>query len=172
MRRLVGCPTALALTVLLLLLTPACHRHRRPGQTDRTTIYTNDPSTADRLTGFWEIENRAWRWSSKEFTARVRVPSGADAQGAAVALHFEIPQAQMAALGPMTLSGDAGGVHLPPKTYSTPGAYVYRENLPPSVFDDGDVTVSFTVDKARRPPGGDRRLLGVIVESIGFEKKG
>ena len=157
---------------LALIASPACHRHRRPGQTDRTTIYTNDPNTADRLAGFYEIENRAWRWSGKEFAVRVRNPDKADSQGAAVVLRFTIPQSQISALGPITIRGDAGGEQLPPQTYSTAGAFEYRHNLPTSVFDDGDVTVTFTLDKTRRPSSDDRRNVGIVVESVGFEKKG
>lgn len=165
-----GCPTAL-LVMLALIALPACHRHRRPGQGDHTIIYTNDPTTASRLLGFHDIENRAWRWSGKQFAVRVHNPDYAESHGAMAVMHFTIPPSQINALGPITVRGDAAGIQLPPKTYSAPGAYVYRAELPPSVFEDGDVTVSFTLDKALPPSAQDQRTLGIVVESVGFERK-
>jgi|SRR5579884_3724283 len=170
MRRLTALPVAAAL-VIVLFVAAGCHRHRRPGQADRTTIYTNDPTTADRLSGFYEIENRAWRWSKKRFQVRVHTPDFASTDGAAVVLHFTIPQSEIDALKSVTISGDVAGLALPPQTYTTAGPHQYRRDVPASAFQSEDTMLTFTLDKVQPATGSDIRQLGIIVESTGFERK-
>src|SRR5581483_1249616 len=154
MRRLTA-PLFAAALLPALLFVAGCHRHRRPGQADRTTIYTNDPNTANRLSGFYEIENAAWRWSKKRFQVRVHNPDFVENEGAALVVHFDITQSEIEALRSITISGHVNGLALAPQTYTTAGAHEYRRDLPTTAFQEGDTVVTFNLDKVYQPTGAD-----------------
>src|SRR5579871_1344628 len=57
-----------------------------------STIRMNDAAAVPQLlSGFYAVENNAWRWTSGKFSVSLRVPPAAQ-NGATVALSFTIPE--------------------------------------------------------------------------------
>jgi hypothetical protein len=170
---------AAALPALLLLAAPACKHHEVPvaetiEEAPRlaSAVEMNDPVTAKQLAGgFYEVESSAWRWTAKKFTVNLRPPAHAAQNGAALELHFTIPQPSFAKLGALTLSASVGGASLPPETYSKSGDFVYRREIPASVLAGDSVRVDFELDKAIPPGGADKRELGVVAASVALVAK-
>ncbi len=162
-RRFVTFPILL----LALLCTAGCHRARKG---PASVLKMNDPTIEKQLvSGFYDVEANAWRWSAKQFIVTLLPPSGSDEKGAKLELHFVIPGTQLSKLGPMTLSVDIEGESLAPETFSTPGEHVYARDLPPGMLHTNLLPVIFMFDKAAPPSGGDQRELGAVVTSIALK---
>jgi hypothetical protein len=82
-----------------------------------------------------------------------------------------IPPVTIEKLQNVSLSGNAGGIALPPETYTTAGDYFYVRDIPASALTGDSVRVDFQLDKAIAPSGADIRELGIIVLNIGLESK-
>lgn len=137
-----------------------------------STIKTNDGHTAGQLnSGFYGIENGAWRWTGKQFAMTLGVPPGAAQKGGLLQLKLSVPQVSIDKLQSVTLSGAANGSPLTPETYSKSGQYTYEREIPASALAGDSVTVSFQLDKAMAPAGGDVRELGVIVSGASLLAK-
>ena len=68
-------------------------------------IKLDGPQQAKQLVnGFYAIESGAWRWTAKDFTATLRPPAGAAAQGATLVFALSVPQATVDKLKSVTLS--------------------------------------------------------------------
>ncbi len=77
-----------------------------------------------RLTGGWhEIENQAWRWTSRECSAVVENTVGADR----FELRFHVPTARL-----LTIQAEVNGQSLPEREYSIAGDHVYSEAITPA----------------------------------------
>jgi hypothetical protein len=141
-----------------------------------STVPMNDPKTAAQLlSGFYPIENNAWRWTAGKFSVRLRTPpgagqSGAGQTGAALSFSFTIPDAAIKKFKSMTLAASVNGMALKSATYSAPGANVFSADVPTSMLAADSVTVDFALDKTMRPDG-DARDLGVIAGSVGLVAK-
>ncbi|MCS6953472.1 MAG: hypothetical protein NZM33_11530 [Bryobacteraceae bacterium] len=137
-----------------------------------TMVHVADPRTSLQLIrGFHEIEQNAWRWTMARFAVTLRAPSGASEKGATLVLQGAVPDPVIAQLKAVTLTADVEGVPLPPETFTRPGEYLYRRDVPPKAFPAEAVTVNFTLDKALAPGEADHRELGIVVTSVGFEAK-
>lgn len=135
-------------------------------------VHAADPKAAFQLArGFHEIEQNAWRWTTKEFAVTLRPPLRASEKGAILRLKLAVPEAALQRLKAVTLSARLGGIDLDPETYSKPGEYVYTREVPPSALGGDAVSVEFSLDKAIPPGDVDQRELGVIVTSVGLEAK-
>src|SRR6266568_3169366 len=93
---------AIALAVCLLLPAGCRNRDRkiRVQQTDEDTatlasvIHMGDPKAAPQLlSGFYNIEENAWRWTMGKFAVALRPPRNASVRGATLHLKFVIPPA-------------------------------------------------------------------------------
>ncbi|MDE3165151.1 MAG: hypothetical protein KGN36_05040, partial [Acidobacteriota bacterium] len=100
-----------------------------------------------------------------------RPPLGAAAKGAKLSLKLTVPQVVIDKNKNITLSATVGNAALAPETYTTPGAYVYERDVPPSALTGDAVRIDFSLDKVMAPSGGDIRMLGLIVSSVGLEGK-
>ena len=65
----------------------------------------------------------------------------------------------------------AYGIRLAPEEYVKAGEFDYVRDVPVGAFRGGNVTVEFALDKALPPGGVERRELGVVANTIGFEAK-
>ena len=137
-----------------------------------TMVTLGDPKSAPQLvSGFYDIENGAWRWTGKQFTVELGVPFGAAQKGAALELNFSIPDIVIAKSTTVTLAASVDGNALPPETYTKAGEYTYRRDIPAALLGGAGVKVTFTLDKTIQAGGGDLRDLGVVASGIALKGK-
>jgi hypothetical protein len=170
-----------ALALVLLLTLAACKRKETVpvGKTDEegprmaSIIHTGDPQSETQLvTGFYDIEEHAWRWTAQRFSVVLRPPAGGAERGATLTVQLAVPDAVLSKLKTISLSGTIGQTPLSPETYTQSGPFTYTRDIPASVLNAEAVRIDFQLDKALPPgTGGDRRELGVIVSSVGLEAK-
>ena len=135
-------------------------------------IHTSDPRTAGQLvSGFYDVEQNAWRWAQKKFSVLLRPPIGAAQRGATLNLKFTIPDVVIEKLKSLTISAMVNGSALPPQTFSKPGEYTYSGDVAPNLLTGDTVRVDFALDKAIAPSDADQRELGIVVLSAGLELK-
>jgi hypothetical protein len=170
----------LFLTLVTALTLVACtHEAAAPEATPATTkapglmsvLNMNDPDSAKQLTsGFYGVENNAWRWTASKFSVTLAPPAGAAKNGARLEMKITFPQGSIDKLGPITLSATVGGIALEPEKYTKLGPYDYSRDVPASVLSGDKVTIDFATDKAM-PPAVDRRELALIVGKVGLVAK-
>src|ERR1022692_2273782 len=115
------------ITYLAAVLLSGCHEVRQSvSKIDIAEIGTED----QLVSGYYQLENDAWRWTARAFSAALKPPDGAEQRGATLELQFYIPDSQIASLGPMTLSASTGGLVLHPEKYSKGGTYIYSRKIP------------------------------------------
>jgi len=164
-----------------LVLFVACkHRSAKPeveatdehGQTLMSAVHVADPRAAVQLTkGFYDVEQNAWRWTMKQFSVVLRAPEGASKNGATLQMKFSVPNPVIDKLKAITLSVSVNGQALPAETYTRPGEYILKRDVPREVFHGEAVNVDFALDKAMPPSGADLRELGIVVNTVGLEPK-
>jgi hypothetical protein len=123
------------------------------------------------LGGFYDVEDNAWRWTAKRFSAVLRTPPFAARNGARLVFRFYLPDPQVAKLGPITLSGDLDGYPLVPYTYVQGGRYKYSAAIPPDALAYDLVAVNLRFDKAAIGLYGDHRELGAVASSLALETR-
>jgi len=167
------------LLAALLLATPACKR----GQVHHVDTVEETPRLAsmvrigDRtmshqlVSGFYDVENNAWRWTMQKFAVNLRPPARSAQQGAVLELHLTVPPPSIQALGSITLSANVGDAALAPETYSKAGDYTYRRDVPASALTGDVARVDFQLDKVVPPGDVDKRELGVVASSVGLAAK-
>jgi hypothetical protein len=170
----------LAGALLVLLLTQACRIHKHGPHAEAppddgqlvSVINVNDPRASVQLTrGFHGLENDAWRWTMKDFTATLRPPANASKTGATLQLKFTIPGVMFNRVGPMTLDARVNGLDLGPETYSQIGDYIYSRDIPPAALSTDAVAIDFHVDKGLPPSDLETRELAIIVTTVGLLPK-
>ncbi len=135
-------------------------------------IHMSDPKTASQLvSGFYDVEQNAWRWAQRRFSVVLRTPIGAAQKGATLNLKFTIPDVIIAKLGSVTVAATVNGSALPPEKYDKPGEFSYSRDVPSNLLTGESARVDFTLDKAMAPSDSDQRELGVVVLSVGLEMK-
>jgi hypothetical protein len=153
------------LAVIMLVFLAGCHQARRKEPV--STISTADPTLAKQLVGgFYKIEAKSWRWTARQFVVSLLPPPGSERNGAKLSLHFFIPEANVAKLGPMTLKAEIDDLVLPPETYSRGGDCYYVREIPAKLLRTNLIPVIFSFDKAMPPAGPDGRELGAVVSLI------
>lgn len=137
-----------------------------------TVIHTADPHTAAQLlNGFYPVESNAWRWTAGHFSVALRPPRSAAQTGATLEFKFALPEAVVSKVGAVSLSASVNGTPLSPEKYTKSGQFTYSREVPPNLLTGDSVKVDFALDKPLPPSPGDRRELGVIATSMGFEPK-
>jgi len=137
-----------------------------------TTVHTGDPRAATQLvSGFYDIEQNAWRWTAGRFSVLLRVPRGAAEKGAMLKLRFNVPEAVLARVSTVSLAASVAGTALQPETYTQPGEFTYVRELAPKLMTREQERVDFYLDKFLPAGAVDQRELGIIVTSVGFETK-
>lgn len=136
-----------------------------------STIQMNDSAAAPQLlSGFYAVENNAWRWTSGKFSVSLRTPPVAQ-NGATVALSFSIPDAIIEKLGKIKVTAAVAGTQLKSDEYETPGPYVLTADIPPGPQLKADsITIDYTVNKTMRPDG-DKRDLAIVANSVSITAK-
>ena len=168
-----------ALLVTLAFAPLGCNRKQTVVQTAgqgaarmASTVHMGDPRTAAQLiTGFYGIEDRAWRWTGRSFSVALATPFGAAQKGAILKLRLTVPPVIVEKLKTISLSATIGATALPPETYTQAGEYTYTREVPPALLTGDAVRVDFQLDKSMPPSGADLRDLGVVVLNVGVESK-
>ena len=164
-----------SLLLLTLAFAPLGCKRQQTGQgasAMASTIHMGDPQTAPQLTsGFYGIEQNAWRWTGRRFSLVLRPPLGASQKGATLQLRLTVPPVIVEKLKNVSLSATIGGSALPPETYTEAGNYTYTRDVAPPLLAGQSVRVDFQLDKSIPPSGADLRDLGLVVLSAGLELK-
>src|ERR1700677_4426439 len=91
---------SLSLTLILLPLLLAgsgCkRRHNSSGQAQllASSIYAGDPNVASHFaSGFYGVEENAWRWTGKDFAVDLSPPLHSDQKGAQLVMKLAVPDA-------------------------------------------------------------------------------
>jgi hypothetical protein len=135
-------------------------------------VHVADPRVATQLiSGFYPIEDRAWRWTSGKFSVLLRPPRASAEKGAVLQLKFAVPDPIIARLKTVAISATLNGTNLPAETYTQAGEFTYTRDVPPKVMSGEAVKVEFALDKSLPPSPQDQRELGVVVSAVGFEPK-
>ena len=164
-------------SVLLLTLAfaPLGCKRKQAGQEApgmASTIHMGDPRIGNQLvSGFYGIEQNAWRWTGRRFSLELRPPFGAAQKGATLQLRLTVPPVIVEKLKTIALSATIGGSTLPPETYTQPGDYTYTRDVAPELLAGESVRVDFELDKSMPPSGADLRDLGLVVLSAGLGLK-
>jgi len=125
----------------------------------RSRLRTDPGVGAGLLEGWHGVEEERWRWTRRQFSARLRRAAGCER--AVVKLRFTIP----AELGGVTLKARASGVQLAERAYGGAGEHLYRETI---AGDAPEVRVDFEIDRSFQHPG-DGRELGIAVSAIALD---
>ncbi|MCL5746505.1 MAG: hypothetical protein M1541_21670 [Acidobacteria bacterium] len=142
------------------------------GATLASMVHMADPQAGSQLvSGFYDIEQNAWRWTAGKFAVVLKTPRGASSAGAMLQFKFSVPDAVLAKLKTVSLDAKVNGKSLSPESYTQPGEFVYSRDIPASLLTGNSVRVDFALDKCLSPGEVDQRELGVIASSIGLEPK-
>lgn len=137
-----------------------------------SVVRTSDKWAASQLaSGFYGIEQNAWRWTKQDFSVVLRPPAGSAQKGGTMNLRFAVPDSHIAKLQSVVLSAAVAGQPLAPETYKTAGDFTYSRDIPANLLTGDTVKIDFHLDKVLPPQGGDRRELGVIVAGAGLAAK-
>jgi hypothetical protein len=136
-----------------------------------SSVAMNDPNAgAQLLSGFYPVENNAWRWTAGTFSVLLRTPPTAAQRGATLSLGFTLPDAVIGKLKDNGITASINGTALKSEKYDAAGSYVFSADVPASTLAAESVKVDFALDKSL-PPGVDKRELGIIATSVGISPK-
>lgn len=165
----------LLIIVPMLVATSGCkRRHRNSSQTQLpiSTVFAGDPNASSHFaTGFYQIEENAWRWTGKQFSVDLSPPLNANQKGAQLAVKLTVPDAVIQNSKSVQLSASIGGLNLQPETYTKSGQYTYTRDVPADKLQSGVVRIDFAVDHTLPPTQSDIRELGIIVSQVGLVAK-
>jgi len=137
-----------------------------------SSLHMADAQAAPQLlTGFYAVEQNAWRWTAKEFTVILGLPAGAKEKGARLRFRFVIPEVVHQKLGNLTLTLSVGGQALHRQTFTSAGQQELVCDIDRQWLGGDGLTVHFSLDKALPPGPVDRRELGVVAQSISLETR-
>jgi hypothetical protein len=170
---------AAILLLSLALTSVGCRRHRRvtvetieESPALASVVATADPQAATQLiSGFYAVENNAWRWTAGRFSVLLRPPRTAATRGAVLQFKFSIPGPSMAKLKSVSLSAYVNGTPLAPESYTQAGEFIYSRDVPANLLAGDVARIDFSLDKAIPPGAADLRELGVVAALVGFQPK-
>ena len=110
------------------------------------------------LSGWHESEETGWRWTARDFRARLQAAPGRRT----LTLNLYLPPDSLHHLGPITLHATVNGAPLLPAVFASPGLSTYVRELEIT----GDLELLFHADKALLPDADDDRERALIVTSI------
>ena len=119
-------------------------------------------SNVELLEGWHESEQTGWRWTKREFSARIRWKEPLPPRR--LALQVFLPEGLVDGASPLRVSLSVNGRPLPPEVFRTPGEQSLVRALPVAMEDDFLVQVSLS--RALPPDQDDARERGLIVTSL------
>jgi len=122
-------------------------------------------SRAQLGTGWYAIEDGAWRWMSNHAEAALH-PLPAPAQ---FELQLFFPPDFMTRAGtPVTVSVSLNGKPFAKFFYYEPGAHTVAKRVTPDLLTEPVTQVSISVTPSIPPTATDQRTLGAVVQGLGF----
>jgi hypothetical protein len=168
-------------TLLIALATCACSgKHEETAVKNEeaaplpvSLVKMNDTAAGNQLlSGFYNIEGNAWRWTSGKFSVLLGVPAAAGQSGGTLTLNFTIPDVVIKHLPKITLTASVNGKPLGSDTYAKAGVGVFTADVPKELLTGESVKVDFALDKDLAPgTAGDSRELGIIANSVGLASR-
>jgi len=139
-----------------------------PAPLPPSNLQMADPAAASYLlSGFHDVEQNAWRWTARKFSARVAPP--ADPAGPVqLKFRFAISEVMIERLKSVRLSASANGHAVGSESYDDPGEHVFQEALPAGLAP-GPLRIDFELDRAIPAGVIETRELGVIAVSLSLE---
>ena len=135
-------------------------------------ILMADPRVASQLlSGWYQVEQNAWRWTARNFAAVLRPPPGSAVLGAILRLRLTVPDVIVQHLHSVTIAAAIGNFRPSPETFLQRCDAVYARDIPPGILAGESVRVDFALDKAMAPGQADGRELGVIAHSLSLQTK-
>jgi hypothetical protein len=123
-----------------------------------TRIKVSDPAAAKQLvSGFYTIEQDAWRWTAPRFSVRLAPP------GAVLRVHLSLPERLISEGARVTVSARVGGVELSGETYTRPGRLVYARSIQASLVER-PVQIEVALSPADAPARG-LKILAIELET-------
>jgi hypothetical protein len=167
--------------LLLTLASVACTGKRNgvTGQNNEPDIHgpllsnvaMNDPNAgAQLLSGFYGVENNAWRWTAGTFSVLLKTPSGAGQRGATLTVAFSLPDVEIQKLKDNGITASINGALVKSEKYETGGSYVFSADVPAALLSADSVKVDFALDRTMRADG-DKRDLGIIANSVSISSR-
>lgn len=120
------------------------------------------------LSGLYDVEQGAWRWTMGRFAIALEPPPGAASKGAVLEVNLTAPVPVLARFKSVTLSAAVEGMPLAPETYTTPGDYTYTREVPAAALTVAPVKVTFALDHYLKAGEVERRELGIILTRAGL----
>ena len=123
-------------------------------------------SRAQLVSGWYAIEDGAWRWMAPEAEATLHpLPD--------VAAQFELqlffpPDFMQRAGSPVTVSVALNGKPFTKALYFEPGGHTMAKRVPPELLTSPTTSVSIRVNPYVPPTATDQRALGAVVQGLGF----
>jgi hypothetical protein len=123
-------------------------------------------SRAQLVSGWYTIEDGAWRWMAPEAEATLRPLTGQ-------AVQFELqlffpPDFMRRAGSPVTVSVMLNGKPFTSAMYFEPGGHTVAKRIPPELLGESPTHVSIRVNPYIPPSATDLRALGAVVQGLGF----
>ncbi len=137
-------------------------------------VNLGNPAHASQLkSGFHQVEEGAWRWTEPNFVVELKAPFAGQKIGATLVVKGAAPDILIMKTGPITLSAKLNGFDLGSARFEKAGPVELRLDVPAQAMRAETLLVEITSSPGL-PPGsfpGDGRSLGLIVSSVGFERK-
>jgi hypothetical protein len=124
-------------------------------------------SRAQLASGWYAIEDGAWRWMSNQAEATLRPLPIAGPQQFELQLFFP-PDFMTRAGTPVAVSVRLNGHPFATSFYYEPGGHTVAKPVPPELLTQPVTHVSIRVTPSIRPTATDLRTLGVVVQGLGF----
>lgn len=143
-----------------------------PLQAAASTVPMSDAALAPQLrSGFYDVEQGAWRWTAGTFSVALAPPSHSAVNGGTLKLDFNVPDPLLTRVKQTTLTAQAGAIALPPQTLTKPGMQSYTASIPASALTTNPLIVTFHLDKFIPAGAIETRELGLIVTRVALESK-
>lgn len=160
---------------LIVTLAPACKRvhHPNPNATIEeeselsAAIRMADPrDSAQLLSGFYNLEQNAWRWTSRQFSISLATPKSAAPTSGRLEFQFTLPDVAAADLAGVTISASVEGRSLGAYKAAKAGEQTAVFTVPQDIMKADALIVDFTLDKSIPRRDAETRDLGLI--ALGF----
>ena len=124
-------------------------------------------SRAQLGSGWYAVEDGAWRWMSNQAEATLRPLPIAGPQQFELQLFFP-PDFMTRAGTPVAVSVRLNGHPFATSFYYEPGGHTVAKLVPPELLTQPVTGVSIRVSPSIRPTSTDLRTLGAVVQGLGF----
>lgn len=157
--------------VLALLSAAACKRVRHPNPEATVeeeaelagSIRMADPRDASQLlSGFYNLEQNAWRWTTRQFSVSLATPRPPAARPGRLEFQFTIPDVVAADLAGVAVQASVDGKPLGTYRAARAGEQVAVFPVPPELMQTDALIVDFALDKTVPKTDAETRELGVI----------